>query len=357
MKKGLAYIGGPKQLLNFIWYYLAYGKEFEWDLVCQPMSKDMGLKESCLNTGIFNEIYMPEPYITRGLLDSVIQTMKMIFFWLVGKNKKYARSEIGKFVDIDKYDKLCLSTVRGVTCGMMALCFDGEIDLMEDGYGDNTDANIKFEFNRITEHHYLVSFLFAKMGYCNPSGMFPVDSTKKCKRFTSYMQSISKELYKSVHEMNDMTIINKYHYNDMVEKTFRFNPSELENVGILLFTTNLNDFTEEYNSIIKKICECFENSGEIIGIKRHPRDNKDYQIKNAVMIDRDIPAEMLIEYFNDREMYFMFPSATIEAIHDRNIKIFKYCSLYENQYYRSHFEDSLLKVRSRTDIKFEIIEI
>ena len=62
-KKALMYIGGYRQLKDFIWYYLYKGKTYNWDLVCQPMFDEMPLKEICERTEIFHNIYMPEPYI------------------------------------------------------------------------------------------------------------------------------------------------------------------------------------------------------------------------------------------------------------------------------------------------------
>ena len=81
-KRAVAYIGGPRQLQDFIWYYLANGKVYTWDLVCQPMYKEMGLEKICRQSGLFEEIYLPDSFLTRPRNELIKIGVEMVFCWL-----------------------------------------------------------------------------------------------------------------------------------------------------------------------------------------------------------------------------------------------------------------------------------
>ena len=63
MEKALAVLWSPKSLLDFLWYYEAYGKKkYEYDLLILPAGMDLNgnwsvrIYDFALNTGIFHEI-------------------------------------------------------------------------------------------------------------------------------------------------------------------------------------------------------------------------------------------------------------------------------------------------------------
>lgn len=362
-KRAIAYIGGPRQLQDFIWYYLAYGKKYTWDLVCQPMNKEMHLDEICRRIGVFENIFSPPPFLTRSRSQMIKVGLEMSLNWVVGANKRYARNQIQKYVDLSRYDHICLSTTRGVTCGMMALVADDSIsiDLMEDGQGDNTDANAKFELKRVREPFYMVSYAFAKMGYCNPSGLFPLKSTRKCRRFSAKPDLLCKELYKEVLPLYDMAIVNIDEYNELVDKAF----GKIENfsdVDAILFSTNMKDFTLDDRHYVELVCK-YINGQEYskVAIKKHPRDLGDYDTIRCdiEVFDKRIPGERIVEKVENQKVYFMYPSTTCEAFENtgKEITIFKYKELDEDLYYISHFDTSFSQIQKIPGINVKIVEV
>lgn len=362
-KKALAYIGGPRQLQDFLWYYLAYGKEYTWDLVCQPMNEQMHLDEICTRTGLFENIFLPEPFLTRSKMEMIKVGLTMSIHWLFGGNKRYATKEINKFVDLNKYTHICLSTTRGVTCGMMALAANDSmtIDLMEDGQGDNTDAKAKLEWNRIREPYYIVSYAFAKMGYCNPSGMFPLKSTKRCRRFSAKPELLSKELYKEVLPLYDMALINEGEYQDLISKTFGQIP-DFSDANAILFTTNIGDFTTDTKGYVNAVCEYInaQKYGKI-AVKKHPRDLGEYEKITCpvVPLDKRIPGEKIAELIVTQKIYFMYPSTTCEAFanKEQELIIFKFKELSNDLYYKSHFDSAYSQTKEIPGIQIKVVEL
>lgn len=362
-KRAVAYIGGSRQLQDFIWYYLANGKTYVWDLVCQPMYKEMGLEKICRQSGLFEEIYTPNSFLIRPRKELIKIGAEMSFYWITGRNIQYARREIAKFMDLNRYSHMCLSTTRGVTCGLMALAAEESIsiDLLEDGQGDNTDAHAKLELKRWREPFYLVSWLFAKMGYCNPSGMFPLKSTKKCCRYSAEPDCLSVELYKEVHLLNDMTLIDENEYEEVKQKTF----GEIEDFSeaqAVLFTANMKDFASDSGYYVKKIGLYFETEGYVkVAVKNHPRDLNDYRIQGGhlITINPMIPGENVVEMIKEQKVYFMYPSTTLTAFENRHIEIniFKFMELIDNSYYMSHFAEAFHIVQNISGITLKIIEI
>lgn len=359
MKRAVAYIGSPRQFQDFIWYYLAYGKEYEWDLVCQPMVKEMKLEETFKRSGLFRNIYVFAPFWGRSLGELVQVGSKMILYWLMGQNKKYARKEINKIINLNKYEHICLATTEGVFEGMMALCADQiSVDLLEDGLGDNPDPHEKFNIYRLKENRYLISYVFAKMGYFNYRAIFPLKSTKKCIRYSINPEIVYRELYKEVRQLNDMTLVDRDEYTDLVKKAFGINQVG-EKFDAVLFSTPLTDFTQDCRYYNKRILEYLKEQGyHKILLKKHPRDVFDYKCEDLEIIETDswIPGENLLEALKGYRLFFMAPSSTIRAIKDRsvNICIFKYPNLKNSDY--SYLFDRVLSELTRS-IDIEHIQI
>ena len=326
-KKALMYIGGYRQLKDFIWYYLYKGKTYNWDLVCQPMFDEMPLKEICERTEIFHNIYMPKPYITQRKFNLLLFSVKMVFNWLLGRSKRFAKKEIAQVCDLNEYDLICISTTRGVTPGLIACAAEGmELDLLEDGIGDNTDATIRFELKRLLDLRYMASYLFAKMGYFNIDCSFPLESTKKFGRYSNRPDELSPCLYKSIHQMNDMSVIDIEEYTSIINKTFE-KVGDISDGDVVLFTTRLKDFNPKLylncnNAIVQYLCK---NGYQKVILKRHPRDYTPYKFNDSILvkeIEPYIAAEDIISLADKQDMIFMYPSATMLGIHDITKKIY-----------------------------------
>lgn len=344
-KRALAYIGGPRQLKDFFWYYLYKGKDYEWDLVCQPMFKEMKLKEVCQKAGIFHDIFMPDSFFAESNIKLAVIGLKMTFYWVIGKNKSYARREINKITPIDQYDLICVSTTRGVVPGMITLCAESaEIDILEDGLGDDTDENAHFELKKIAVPRYVPAFFFAKMNYFNIDGMFPLASTKRCNRYSGAPKKISKSLYKNVYQLYDMSIINTLEYQELNRKTFG-DMEDISHMDAILFTTNLKDFTAEYQKYNALVCSYFEQKGyQTIALKKHPRDLSNYNFDDIKVTEMNpmIPAENIVDIIDHQDIYFMFPSTTIAELSGKGKKvtIIKFKELAGGGYYKQRFTET-----------------
>lgn len=315
MKKALAYIGGPKQLRDFIWLYLYLGKDYEWTLICQPMFPEMKLRDVCEQSGLFKEIIMADPYITRSQWTLAKEAAKMFFYWLVGRSRVYAKKEIAKLVDLDDYELMMIPTSRGVTCGLMILASDcNDIIMTEDGNSDNPDLNERLHLRELFNKDALVKFIFAKMGYFNISCRFPLKSTKKCDRYTEQMDTCPRELFKSVNKLNDMSAINMDEYEQLVDKTFG-SISSVQKNDVFVFTSNMEDFSANwtyYNEIIVNYLEKI-HKGKKIALKKHPRDCTQYYFRENYVdeINAMVPSELLIPYITNQDIYFFYPSTTV----------------------------------------------
>ncbi|MCI9270100.1 MAG: hypothetical protein HFH11_02875 [Dorea sp.] len=345
-RKALMYLGGYRQLKDFIWYYLYKGTDFEWDLICQPMFDEMPLREICERTGIFHDIFMPKPYITQRKSKLLLFSVRMGLYWLLGNPKRFAQKEIAKICDLNKYDLICISTTRGVTPGLIACAAEGmELDLLEDGIGDNTDANIRFELKRIMELRYIASYLFAKMGYFNIGCTFPLKSTKKFARYSNKPEELSECLYKCIHQMNDMSSIDRVEYSAIIDRTFE-KVNDISDADALLFTASLKDFDSKRfincnKAVVRFLCE--KGYRKII-FKRHPRDYTPYEFDDLTMVEEIEPyitAEDIISLVDKQDVYFMFPSSAVLGMKDvsNNSYILKFNELSDIKLYIHGYKD------------------
>lgn len=344
MKRGLVYIGGPKQLKDFIWYYLYKGKEYKWTLICQPMFPEMKLKEVCERTKIFDEIIQVKPYVTKTFFEKMFISVQMFFFWIIGKNKKYALKEINKITDLGGYDLVCSPTTRGVTPGLLVLASDNvTVDLLEDAIGECTDDNAKFEIKRLLEKDYFVAYSFAKMGYFNLHNYFPNRSTMKCNRYSEMPEKISGEHFKKIYRLNDMSMIDLDKYNEIIDRTFGTSAC-LDGVEAVLFTTPLGGFSPKYQECNEQVIDfLFQKGYKKIAIKKHPRDVKKYSAENLEVIEIDpmIPAENILDKIVNKSLYFMYPSAVLQNIKEReNVKVLRFKVLLDCSAYVSGFKKS-----------------
>lgn len=351
-RKALMYIGGYRQLKDFIWYYLYKGKGYDWDLVCQPMFEEMPLREICERTEIFHHIYMPEPYITQSKIRLLQFAVRMVFSWFFGRSKQFAKKEIGRICDLDKYGLICISTTRGVTPGLIACCAEGmELDLLEDGIGDNTDAAIRFQWKRILDLRYVASCIFAKMGYFNIDCTFPLKSTKKFARYSNKPEELSQCLYKSIHQLNGMSDINTEEYTAIIDKTFE-KIDNISDADAILFTVRLMDFHSKlYLNCNKAVMDylCRKGYKKII-FKRHPRDYTQYEFGHSIImrkIEPYIPAEDIISLVNDQDLIFMYPSAAMLELNHTSgrVYILKFSELTNTKYYIQGYERGIKAVK------------
>jgi hypothetical protein len=362
MKKALVYIGGPKQLEDFIWLYLFLGEGYEWTLICQPMYPEMGLKNTCEASKLFKNIIMVDAYITKSKFILAIEFCKMFFYWAIGKSTFYAKREIKKIINLEEYETVVVPTTRGVTSGMLVLAADCDnIILTEDGMGDIVNPDEKLSIREWGSFIRLGEYISSKLGYFNLNGRFPLKSFNKCVKYTQYVNEVSTKLYKSVRLLNDFSKIDMQAYTSIIQRTFG-TLDKYEDCCAIVFTTNLLDFTKAPEKQIKKVERYmsvkYENSN--IVLKKHPRDLYNYMFEGLKIehINPMLPAENLIDFIEDKDIYFFYPSTVVKFFLKKNyyIRIFKFTNISEN--YEYSFNKGLSVVtEGLDDYNLEIIKI
>ena len=94
-KKALAVLWSPKSLLDFLWYYEAYGKtQYEYDVLVLTAGADENGKwktriyDYAVNAKIFNNISVyKESYVDQSLIKKLKVVTKMVWYAIRGKQK------------------------------------------------------------------------------------------------------------------------------------------------------------------------------------------------------------------------------------------------------------------------------
>ena len=103
-KKGLALIYDPNNLHQFIWYYSAYGKEYEWTALCLPNGfKGEYMSEYCQKAGIFKKIIRDDKeYMSMPIGQKFATFAQMLGYALIGKQNLFCRKLIEKYISYDE---------------------------------------------------------------------------------------------------------------------------------------------------------------------------------------------------------------------------------------------------------------
>jgi hypothetical protein len=164
MKKGLALIYNPHNLLEFIWYSCTYSKDTEWDALCLP-SGHMGeyMSEYCEKSGMFKKIYASDKnYSQAGMKEQLGEFASMFSHALTGRRAGYCKKTLNRYVDdIARYDELVVLNDIGLVGGLMiALGREKRVVILEDGVIDRLLKKVAFEFwEKADETHSVVRFV------------------------------------------------------------------------------------------------------------------------------------------------------------------------------------------------------
>ncbi len=105
MKRGLAIIYDPHALMQFIKFYCMHDYVAEWDALCLP--KEDGKEEMhtyCERTGLFKTVYTGEvEYKSLSLFCKLNLFIRMMFYAVTGKKKRFCIKELVKYVKIQMF--------------------------------------------------------------------------------------------------------------------------------------------------------------------------------------------------------------------------------------------------------------
>ena len=319
MKKGVAVFYDPHNIYQFLWYYSTYGKNTEWQALCLPTSF-MGdqVSDFCHKLGIFKQIIKsPELYESWNLKKQFKEFIKMLGYALIGKQKKYANKFIYNIIGNLEYDEAVVLTDCGYVAAMfIVLSAEKDVIILEDGMGDYIDRKYSNIFHNITNLYSIKGFILSVAGYVNFSSRYPLRTTKNCIKFCSHPEKMKYKNYKTILPLFDLSKTDSNLFKQKLELIYMNLPSYFEkNPQLILFTTPLIDYTDTpvfYYKRVEKYINERKDLKKII-IKKHPRDRHLYKFRNEIQvieIPQSIPAEVLLPYLKNIDIYFMELSST-----------------------------------------------
>ena len=357
-KKGLAVIYDPHNVYQFLWYYCTYGKDIEWSALCLPNSyKGEYLSEPCKKLGVFKTIFRDtQQFDSMSLKKRLLIFLKMFFYALVGKQKKFSRNFINKFIGNYDFDTAVVLTDVGLVSGLfLTLAPEKEIIILEDGMGDYEAREWKNIFKSFSRFYDVQGFILSLLGYSNIGHYFPLKTTKNCIKFCSHPDKMLYRKYKDIKLLFDFTDTYINLFKQLLSKIYiGIEEYFSDKKDLILFTTPLNDLTPNKEKYNKKVEHYINNyyKGRSILIKKHPRDISIYSFDKSITvteIDNAIPAEVLLPFLKDMEIIFYGHSSTNLYLvsFGYNPSFFYFNGLDEE----SKAGNSLCKYRSKKDFK------
>lgn len=369
MDKALAVLWSPKSLLDFLWYYEAYGKEkYEYDILVLTDGADADgewktrIYDYVVNSGIFHNISVyKESYVDQNIFHKMKVVAKMGLYAVRRKQKEYCATEMKPWFDYKEYNQIVTVFLPTIFSGeLLVLSKDLEVVLLEDGVKDYVPHRkwpTKKTIREMGLQFEMAGCILSKMGYADPTTSYDFEPTRSCIKFSSEPHKLLYTSYKRIYQLNDMSLVNVERYKQLVEKTFRFN-METSSADIILFTAPLYNFSESMETfLVDKTIQFIEekyNPKEVI-LKKHPRDRCNYVFRDGIKvfeINPDVPAELVTDLIDVKTHIFMNLTALLMSYETyENCVILKYDELMtKSDYYRKCFEDEVKRMEIPNNI-------
>lgn len=318
MKKALAILYSPKTLVDFIWYYHSYGKEYAWDVLCIPCGGEMIIDKYCSDSGLFYNVYRSNPiYKSSSVQEMSILFIKMSIAWITGKRSKFAKKYLERYVNKLDYDLHLVPGEYSILCGMLiSLSSDIETIMLEDGLGDYEDKSRKFSLKYGLNIENISSYLFSTMGYGVGVGIANYINmpSSMCTKFVMHPEWMSYRKYKNIYLLKELSNTDIKAWKNCLQRTFCINGEQKFEGDIILFTTPMDDFCE---SMYQKLADdtiqyilCKYNPKKLY-IKKHHRDKAQYNFPQTVEvneIEKNIPGELILDLIQCNKHIYMYPS-------------------------------------------------
>lgn len=305
-KKALAVVAGPYRLLQVLWLTLKY-KEYDWSVVLLRYGENLSvvenLKKACLDSGVFQNVYTA---ITVGRYSTSIQkireTLKMFFYYLIGKRKTYCLKLITNYISNFDYQLLCVAGSYSFFEGAV-LNFSSDIEtlIIQEGLPDYIKTTTNY--NKITD---LASNFLYKMGYINLKANPDFGFYNTCTKYAALPDKLRYKGFKKTEYMFDNSLIDKNTFRTLIQKFF---PVEAETYDAVLFTAPLQLYSKnDFSELIQWLEKNYKNKR--ILIKKHPQDTADYYCENVKIFNKytEFPGEVLLQCVSKCRLYFLFPS-------------------------------------------------
>lgn len=340
-KKGLAVIYDPHNLYQFLWYYCTYGKDIEWYALCLPNSyKGEYLSKECKKLNIFKEIYTDSvPFDSLPFRKKISLFFQMLIYALIGRQKKFASNFISPYIKDLSFDTAVILTDIGFISGMFCLFGkEKEIVILEDGMGDYEDRKYINIFKHLKNFYDIQGFFLSLLRYSSPSHYFPLYTSKNCIKFCSHPEKMKYKKYKEMRVLFDMNNTDLELFKHFIYMLYpNIKDYFSENKQVILFTTPLSDYVTNTKPYVNLIEEYINKNYSDIIVKKHPRDNANYNFSNGVIeIPQQIPAEVLLPFLGKMKILFMETSAL-------NLYISSFGYIPYFFYFNTLFEDNKIE--------------
>lgn len=318
-KNAVVILYSPRGLLEFLWYFCTYGKEYNWIAVCAwygNMARHQ--VEVCRKLGIFSRICFDDRnFMDMDILKKIKLFFEMGFYFLIGQRKKMCRRIIQEAIgDID-YELAVISCDYGILPGaFLAEAKEKRIVILEDGVGDYMERYKYPRFRSMKSINDLAGFFLAKMGYANTAFCYAMRDSQFCEKFSIYPEKLKYRDYKSIQKLGDMDHERFDRDLYQVLKSEVINAQEEYTGDAVLFTTTFYGVVKEHDIVVSE-AEKYINknyAGKTLLLKKHPRDEHKYVFDsrvNVVEIDKNLPAEILEEKLKVGAYIYMYPSNTM----------------------------------------------
>ena len=354
MKKGLVVLYSPKSLLNFIWYYCAYGKSISWDAIVTPYGADKNGKykyevyKQSKDSRLFDKIKKYNSAINnKSLFTRAFILLKMVINAVVGNRYGYCKKQLNKAFNVDSYDVIVSVLNDEIFTGMIAtLGKKKRVVLLEDGTSDYLNRKKHLSVDLIKRKGLvasLVSIIMSKLGYADPTMELYLKPTKKCIKFSSKPEKMQYRCFKSINQLNDMSRIDFPEYQKIIKNTFSFDANDKECDVVFLtapLKTDFNVSDYDHSKFVSYISKT--HPGETVLLKKHARDNVDYVFPDEIRIEieqANIPAEIIINSLNAKKYYLTFPSSLLmDMPKDKDYEILFLKSAESDKYSLDYFE-------------------
>lgn len=372
MKKALAVLYSPKSLLDFLWYYEAYGKkEYEYDLLIIPAGLDsegkwtVRIYDQAVNSGIFKKISIYDgTYVDQGFTKKLKTLLGMMGAAIKGRQVQYCAESLKPWLDYRDYQQIVTVFVPTILSGeLVVLAQYLEVILLEDGardYEPHRSWPTRYWIKREGWQHEIAGCVLSKLGYADPTIMYNFPPTKRCVKFSSRPDKLLYRDYKKIQQLNDMSLVDKTQYSILVEKTFDYDVTGLK-ADCVFFTAPLNEDLQVDKSIAQDLVEYVVRkvgNGRLL-LKKHPRDEMIYEFPKEIEVTevpKNVPAELLLGILDGTRVYFSYPSTFMQEIRNLNPQILFDSSKQSSTYNPTRILDAMKTIEFGPEYLVDIYE-
>lgn len=351
--KGLVIVYDPHNLYQFIWYYCNEGKELEWDALCLPNDKKGEYMHSyCENTGIFKKIYRyDDGFKSADAISKAILFAKMTGYYLIGQRKLFCKKLINQYVNWDDYTRSVVLTSVGLISGAcVALSDDKDVVILEDGGADYWERKKWIEFKNIKSLYHWQGFILSHMGYCCP-GWFYFKPERNCIKYSSRPDKMRDGIYKEIRQLYSSENTDEVLLKAVVDKTYpQLKDIDFDSISAVFLSIPLSDFVVDVAKYKEKLEKYISGKYQTILLKRHPRDTMNYDFGDTQVIDIDstIPAEAIMPYIKNMDVYMCEFCSTVMYAEPYNLRCI--VIIFDGYYEESFAEGVAAKAPSEDEV-------